>query len=239
MTVDPVDLAGPEEIARLLKLRPRWRRSMRSQAHLVRLTCVFCKNSISDQRRLKAGPYIVTCSERCAKARRDEAEAERMALLDARRKTVDIAYDALLAARYDDASRIIDEHGLLELREIHAVLSHSKRSERTYASMAAARRDGFVPLRPFFYGGEWTSFATRGKEHRFFLRDPVEAISETAWRSQGYEVISGAKPHGRRSNMVGGGRKTVMYDVYRADQVCPRATRATRASRVSNVATAT
>lgn len=169
-------------------------------------------------------------SKRAIRERFEEEKRQRAALEVVRRPLEDVARDALLEECYDAALAIIDEVGLSDLREVHAVISRSKRAPVIYPSIMAARRGGFVPLRSFFYGGEWISIATRGKHH-FLLRDPVEAISATAWHARECEVIEDAVPHARRTHQVGGGRKSVTYNVYREDQVRFRAPRALKCAR--------
>ena len=84
----------------------------------------------------------------------------------------------------------------------------------SFKSVAAAKRDGYIDLKPWLYGDDFIE--VRG---RILIKDPLEALSKSAWRSRGCCLKVNQEPHATITRRVDAARKAVTYHVYRIDQV--------------------
>ena len=80
-----------------------------------------------------------------------------------------------------------------------------------FTTIAAARRAGFHPLPPGYYGGE--QIEVKGQ---LLARNPLRARSKTEWAAEDCEIRDGEEPHAMVTAYFG---KSVYYAVFRHDQV--------------------
>ncbi len=93
----------------------------------------------------------------------------------------------------------------------------TRSSPETFLTIKAAKQAGFHERKEWEYGGEEILV----KNHRL-VRNPEEAISETAWSKRGYRLKADAEPHCTRSVRSHSASTQLIYPVYRDDQVEPK-----------------